>query len=111
MCPWVSSKSLQIEIARFEPLAGAIGRVEQNPTLRGRNEIAVSLENAAAESLVNHRCCCCFKSNVAIFFSQCFRPKTRIRILGDLERKLHDAGIFSPFLNVHAPSVVSPPHM
>ena len=50
--PMREKQKLYIDMARFEPIAGAIGRVEQNPARWGVNEIAIGLENAAAEGFV-----------------------------------------------------------
>jgi hypothetical protein len=47
-------QKFQIELARFEPVASAIGRVEQNPAFRRLNQTAVGLENTAAEGFVSH---------------------------------------------------------
>jgi hypothetical protein len=54
--PMREKQKLYMDMARFEPLAGAIGRVEQNPALRRLNEITVGFENAATEGFVSHRC-------------------------------------------------------
>ena len=50
--PMREKQKLYIDMARFEPIAGAIGRVEQNPALRSLNKIAIGFENAAAERFV-----------------------------------------------------------
>jgi hypothetical protein len=52
--PMREKKKLYMDKARFEPFAGAIGRVEQNPALWRLNEIAIGLENAATEGFVSH---------------------------------------------------------
>ena len=51
--PMREKQKLYIDMARFEPIAGAIGRVEQNPALRCLNKIAIGLENAATEGFVS----------------------------------------------------------
>ena len=47
-------EQFQIDTARMDPFAGALRRVEQNPPFGCGDEIAVGLENAAAERLVGH---------------------------------------------------------
>ena len=48
-------QKLEIDIARLEPVAGAIRRVEKNPAPRRLEQIAIGFKNSAAEALVNHR--------------------------------------------------------
>ena len=50
--PMREKQETDIDMARFEPIASAFGRVEQNPARWGVNEIAIGLENAAAEGFV-----------------------------------------------------------
>ena len=45
-------EQLQLNPARFEPGAGAIGRVEENGAAGGFEQVAVRLEDAAAIRLV-----------------------------------------------------------
>src|SRR5437660_1541883 len=51
--PRRGKQETDIDIARFEPIASACGCVEQYPTLRGLDEIAIGLENAATEGFVS----------------------------------------------------------
>ena len=51
--PMREEQKFYIEIARFQPIAGAIGRVKQHPALRGLDVIAIGLENAATEGFVS----------------------------------------------------------
>jgi hypothetical protein len=55
-----------IEMARFEPIASAIGRIKQNPAFRRLNQIAIGLENAAAEGFVSHGRRFSFASKLAL---------------------------------------------
>lgn len=50
-------QKLHIDTAPFEPLARPIGRIKENPSFGSLDQVAVGFENAAAESLVNHRGC------------------------------------------------------
>ena len=51
--PMREKQETDMDMARFEPIASAFGRVEQYPTLRGLDEIAIGLENAATEGFVS----------------------------------------------------------
>ena len=44
-----------MDIARSDPIASSIGRVEKNPAFGRLNEIAICFENPATKALVNHR--------------------------------------------------------
>ena len=48
-------QKLWIGIARDQPIASSVGGVEENPSLRGVDQIAICLEDAAAKTLVDHR--------------------------------------------------------
>ena len=45
---------LEIDTARIDPVAGSLRSIKENPAFRRRDEIAVGLENTAAERLVGH---------------------------------------------------------
>src|SRR4029450_13656706 len=47
-------QKLWIDIPGDQPIAGSVGGVEKNPSLRGLNQIAIRLEDAAAKRFVNH---------------------------------------------------------
>lgn len=47
-------EQFQIDTARIDPIAGALRRIEEDPAFRGRDEVAICLENPAAERLINH---------------------------------------------------------
>ena len=47
-------EQFEIDIARADPIASSLWRVEQDPAFRGRNEVAVRLENTAAIRLIVH---------------------------------------------------------
>jgi hypothetical protein len=42
------------DIPGDQPIASSVGGVEENPSLRGFNQIAIRLENAAAKRFVSH---------------------------------------------------------
>src|SRR4029450_3763644 len=48
-------QKLWIDIPGDQPIAGSVGGVEKNPSLRGLNQIAIRLEDAAAKRFVNHQ--------------------------------------------------------
>src|ERR1700730_8723996 len=47
-------KQFEIDIARADPIASSLWRVEQDPAFGGRNQVAVRLENTAAIRLIIH---------------------------------------------------------
>ena len=52
--PVREQKHLRLKPARFEPLAGAIRCIEQDPALGGVEEVTICLKNPAAKCFVNH---------------------------------------------------------
>lgn len=47
-------QKLWIDIPGDQPIASSVGGVEEDPSLRGFNQIAIRLENAAAKRFVSH---------------------------------------------------------
>jgi hypothetical protein len=47
-------QQFEIDPTRINPVASAIGRIEQNPPLGRVNQVTVRLENAAAKGFVSH---------------------------------------------------------
>jgi hypothetical protein len=47
-------QKFEIDRARTQPFASALGRVEENPTLWRLNQIAIRFKNSAAKALVIH---------------------------------------------------------
>jgi hypothetical protein len=47
-------EQFEIDIARADPIASSLWRVEQDPAFRCRNQVAVRLENTAAIRLIIH---------------------------------------------------------
>ena len=47
-------QKLWIHIPGDQPIARSVGGVEKNPALRGFNQIAIRLKNAAAKRFVSH---------------------------------------------------------
>ena len=47
-------QKLWIDILGDQPIASPVGGVEKNPSLRGFNQIAIRLEDAAAKRFVSH---------------------------------------------------------
>ena len=47
-------EQLRLGIARLEPIARALRRIEKNPAFGRGHEIAVRFENPAAKGFVNH---------------------------------------------------------
>src|SRR5260370_12910777 len=90
-------QEFKIDVAQLDPLAGAFGCVEQNPSLGRFQQITVRLEKATAESFVSHgRGPGC--RDISIELCLCILSKA-----GD--RELHRTGKFSAFLNVTARSL------
>jgi len=52
--PVRKEQKLWIDISGDQPFASSIGGVEKNPSLRGFNQIAIRLEDAAAKRFVSH---------------------------------------------------------
>ena len=52
--PVGQEEQFEIDIARADPVASSLWRVEQDPAFRRQNQVAVRLENTAAERLIIH---------------------------------------------------------
>ena len=52
--PVCEEQKFEIDTKRKRPFAGALGRVEENPSLRRFKQIAIRFKNAAAKALVIH---------------------------------------------------------
>ena len=85
-------QEFKIDIVQLDPLAGAVGRVEQNPSLGRFQQITVRLEKATAESFVSHgRGPGC--GDISIELCLCILPKAGIANYVEQAK-------FSTFLNV-----------
>ena len=52
--PVRKEQELWTDVSGDQPIASSVGGVEKNPSLRGFNQIAIRLENAAAKRFVSH---------------------------------------------------------
>src|ERR1700719_1610132 len=76
--PVRQEQEFKIDVVRLDPLAGAVRRVEQNPSFGRFQQITVRLEKATAESFVSHgRGLGC--GDISIELHLCILPKARNR--------------------------------